>query len=68
MLQETKDALIEMGYLGNKTGVKAYLTDLAEEHGVDYYTVVNLYYVLGEEELFDGLVNAMEDYSDDMSY
>lgn len=39
-----------------------YLTELADEFGVDKWTVFALSDMLGENEDFDGLVCALEDY------
>lgn len=39
----------------------AYLHSLAEEYGVDFYFVLYLAEMLGPNEDFDGLVNALED-------
>ena len=41
-----------------------YLECLAEDYGVEYDVVANLAGLLGESEDFDGLVNALEDYSE----
>ena len=38
-----------------------YLESLAEEYEVDLATVYALYNVLGDTELFDGLVTAVQD-------
>jgi len=42
-----------------------YLTCLAEDYGVDLDTVLALAGLYGESEDFDGLVIALEDYSDE---
>jgi hypothetical protein len=44
----------------------AYLRALALEHGIDLSTVRMLAAMLGPSEDFDGLVNALEDYADDL--
>lgn len=54
---ETIQVLKENGY-GN---IKEYLHDLADEYDVSYSVVVSLYQLLGESELFDGLVSAVQD-------
>lgn len=41
--------------------LKEYLQDLADEYDVPYSVVVSLYQLLGEQELFDGLVSAVQD-------
>ena len=48
----------ENGY-ANRT---EYLHDLADEYGVDYETVAELAFILGESEDFDGLVSNLEDF------
>ena len=40
---------------------KDYLRCMAEDYNVDFDTVVNLSCLLGKDEDFDGLVNALED-------
>ncbi len=40
-----------------------YLDDLADETGIDRYTVDAISDMLGEDEDFDGLVSSLEDYS-----
>mgnify|MGYP000862518447 CR=1 FL=1 len=54
---ETIKALRENGY----DGLKEYLHDLSDEYDVPYSVVVSLYNCLGEQELFDGLVSAVQD-------
>ncbi len=54
---ETIKALRENGY----DGLKEYLHDLSNEYDVPYSVVVSLYNYLGESELFDGLVSAVQD-------
>ncbi len=54
---ETIKALRENGY----DGLKEYLHDLSDEYDVPYSVVVSLYQLLGEQELFDGLVSAVQD-------
>jgi len=54
---ETIQALKENGY----DNIKEYLHDLADEYDVPYSVVVSLYQLLGEQELFDGLVSAVLD-------
>lgn len=39
-----------------------YLTCLAEDYGCPLENVIALADILGEEEMFDGLVSALEDY------
>ena len=57
--KETLELLKENGY----ESLDDYLQCLAEDYNVDYSTVKSLYYVLGDSELFDGLVCAVEDAS-----
>ena len=54
---ETLEILKENGY----NSLKEYLQDLANEYDVPYEVVVSLYNCLGESELFDGLVSAVQD-------
>ena len=54
---ETMQVLKENGY----DNIKEYLHDLADEYDVPYSVVVSLYQLLGEQELFDGLVSAVQD-------
>jgi len=54
---ETMGVLRENGY----NSLKEYLQDLADEYDVPYSVVVSLYNCLGESELFDGLVSAVQD-------
>ena len=54
---ETIQVLKENGY----NNIKEYLHDLADEYDVPYSVVVSLYQLLGEQELFDGLVSAVQD-------
>ena len=53
-------ALTEYQELGFETR-KAYLINLAEDHGVDRSQVFALASVLGPSEDFDGLVSHLED-------
>ena len=43
-----------------------YLECLADEYGVEYSIVACLAGLLGADEDFDGLVNAVEDYSESL--
>jgi len=54
---ETIKALRENGY----DDLKEYLHDLSDEYDVPYSVVVSLYQLLGESELFDGLVSTVQD-------
>lgn len=45
---------------------KEYLKELACDYGVPLETVLSLADLLGEPEMFDGLVSALEDYADMM--
>ena len=38
-----------------------YIASLADEYDMDYQTVAELAFILGEEEDFDGLVSELED-------
>lgn len=53
----TRKALKERGF----DTIDEYLEDLADEHGVEFETARAVYGMLGESELFDGVVSAMED-------
>lgn len=55
-----KEIYIELGYNDRQD----YLDYLADDHGVDIQTVLALAELLGEDEDFDGLVNAIEDLSE----
>lgn len=54
---ETMQVLEERGF----DSVDEYLEDLADETGHDIETVYMLYSMLGETELFDGLVTSLQD-------
>jgi len=41
--------------------LEEYLQDLSEQYGVPEDVVTSLYDLLGESELFDGLVSAVQD-------
>lgn len=41
-----------------------YLANLADDYGVDALTVITLADMLGPNEDFDGLVSAIQDYSE----
>lgn len=43
-----------------------YLECLADDYGVEYSIVANLAGLLGSSEDFDGLVTALEDYSESL--
>ena len=55
--KETLDILQEQGY----DDLQDYLQCLSEDYGVEYNSVLNIANLLGENELFDGLVAAIED-------
>jgi hypothetical protein len=57
MLESTKQTLKENGF----DSLKEYLRDLSEQYGVPYHVVASLSDFLGESELFDGLVSAIQD-------
>ena len=57
MTTETKQALQDNGY----DSLKEYLQDMADEYGLEYEFVRQLASIMGEGELFDGLVTALED-------
>jgi hypothetical protein len=61
MLDSTKIALKKCGF----ETIKDYLKSLAQEYNVPYYKVALSYQMLGESELFDGLINVIEDASKD---
>lgn len=54
---EIKDIYIENGYKDRND----YLRKLADDYGVDSFTMECLSTVLGNEEDFDGLITALED-------
>ena len=54
---ETMQVLEERGF----DSVDEYLEDLADETGHDIESVHMLYSMLGETELFDGLVTSLQD-------
>lgn len=41
---------------------ETYLTELAEEYGIDESIVFQMAEILGESEDYDGLVSSLEDY------
>ena len=53
-----KEALEANGY----ESLEDYLNQLVEEFDTDINTVEALLDILGEDELFDGLINSLEDY------
>lgn len=57
--EETYQVLVERGY----DSVNEYLEELEEDSGQDYTSVMMLAVMLGEYELFDGLVSCLEDFS-----
>ena len=56
--RELKQALENNGY----SSKEEYLQELAEENGLDIDTVYMVADLLGDSELFDGLVTALQDY------
>ena len=56
--REIKQALENNGY----SSKEEYLQELAEENGLDIDTVYMVADLLGDSELFDGLVTALQDY------
>jgi len=48
---------------GYDYSIDDYFQDLVDEHSISYETVEHLAELLGEEELFDGLIVACEDAS-----
>lgn len=56
--REVKQALENNGY----SSKEEYLQELAEENGLDIETVYMVADLLGDSELFDGLVTALQDY------
>ena len=56
--QETLDTLNEYGY----NNLDEYLQDLADDSGLRVENVEAMALILGESELFDGLVTACEDF------
>ena len=56
---DTQDTLERKGY----ENIEAYIEDLADEYTEgDTETVSELISILGEAELFDGVVSSLEDY------
>ena len=55
---DTQKILERKGY----TDLKDYIEDMADSNGVDISTAWELFYLLGETELFDGFVSSLEDY------
>lgn len=55
--ESTIETLQEYGF----DSLKDYLIDLSEQYNVLFSVVRELYSVLGESELFDGLVSAAQD-------
>ena len=53
----TDETLTEMGY----SSKDEYLEALADNYGTDLFEVIALADLLGDEELFDGLVSTLED-------
>lgn len=43
---------------------KEYLISLAEDYEIEKETVFSIAYLLGSNEDFDGLINAIEDYTE----
>ena len=58
---EEPDVYVLNGYANRQE----YLDYLAQEHGVDYDTVLNIADVLGEAEDFDGLLNAVQSIAEE---
>ena len=54
---ETIEALKENDF----DSLEVYLQDLSEQYGVPEDVVYSLYEVLGESEMWDGLVSALQD-------
>ena len=52
-----KNSYQEKGYKNRKD----YLESLAEDYNINFLTVVSLADILGPNEDFDGLINALED-------
>lgn len=57
---ETVCPYVAAGYADRKD----YLLCLAEDHGMDLFTIQALADVLGPDEDFDGLVTILEDYAE----
>lgn len=58
---EEPDVYVLNGYANRQE----YLDYLAQEHGVDYDTVLNIADALGEAEDFDGLLNAVQSITEE---
>ena len=58
--EETKEHLEELGY----ESLEEYFECLSEDYGVAMYAVKAIASILGESELFDGVVTAIEDASE----
>lgn len=59
MTMTEKDIYQEHGFKDRNS----YLNSLADDYGMDIYAVSSIAEILGENEDFDGLVTAMEDFS-----
>lgn len=59
-IEISEETLVELQAIGYDS-LEEYLDDLADEHGVSKEQVYALYSVLGQEEIFDGLVSSVED-------
>jgi hypothetical protein len=64
MRTKTDNVYVKMGYKDRAD----YLDDMADSTGVDSYVVDSLAEILGPNEDFDGLVNAMDDYAEMFGY
>lgn len=57
MTNETRKTLQDMGY----GSLKEYLQAMADEYGLEYELVKELALLMGKDEMFDGLLTALED-------
>lgn len=58
--QETRDILIGKGY-HSSAPLKEYLEDVADTYGADFGDVASVASILGQDELFDGLLSEVAD-------
>jgi len=47
----------------DKKEIKEYIQEQAENYGVPYDTALAIFELLGESEMYDGFISAMEDYA-----
>ncbi len=57
--KDTLETIKRKGY----DNLEDYIEQTAEEAGADTATAWELFYMLGENELFDGYISSLEDYA-----